>query len=94
MAGIFTCATTRYSATQLNRLTLVQGGPGSRLLERAVKISAPGKDRRNKPIHVLAPEMRSIFGELGGINSLQRSTARWADPEHAAAAGEFLGSLR
>ncbi len=76
--------------TQLHRLTLVQGGPGSRLLERAVRMSATGKDRRNRPVHVLAPEMYSIFGELGGINSLQRSTARWADPEHAQAAGEFF----
>ncbi len=75
---------------QLNRLTLVQGGQGSRLLERAVRISTTGKDRRNKPVHVLAPEMHSIFGELGGINSLQRSTARWADPEHAQASRRIL----
>jgi hypothetical protein len=51
---------------QRDRLVLVKGGPGSRLLMKAVKICVMGQDRAGKPLKILSPEMQQIFGTFGG----------------------------
>jgi hypothetical protein len=65
---------------QRNQLVLVKGGSESRLLEKAHRISSVGKDRSGKPLKVLSPPMRKIFGTFGGKVSIQRSPPRWVDP--------------
>ena len=45
---------------------LVKGSADSRLLTKAVKISVFGQDRAGKPLKVLSPEMRQIFGSFNG----------------------------
>ncbi len=74
---------------QRDRLVLVKGAPGSRLLTRAVLISVLGEDRAGKPLKVLSPQMQQIFGEFGGKLSFQRSPTRWVAAEHAHRAAEF-----
>ncbi len=66
---------------QRDRLVLVKGGSGSRLLTKAVKISVMGRDRAGKPLKVLSPEMQQIFGDFGGKLSFQRSPTRWVANE-------------
>lgn len=75
---------------QRNRLVLVKGGPGSRLLSKAVKISVTGKDRAGKPLKVLSPEMQKIFGGFDGKISFQRSPTRWVKAEYVRLAAEFV----
>src|SRR5262249_49934380 len=60
-------------------LVLVKGGPGSRLFRKAHRISSEGKDRAGKPLKVLSPEMRKVFGSFGGHLSIQRSPPRWVE---------------
>lgn len=79
---------------QWPRLVLVKGGPGSRLLERAVQISCMGKDRRGRPLKILSPEMRDVFGGFGGHVSIQRSPTRWVDSTFVQGAADFVRSLR
>ena len=72
----------RYPAVfekQRDDLVLVKGGPESRLLGKAHKISALGKDRSGKPLKVLSPQMQKIFGTFGGKVSIQRSPPRWVE---------------
>jgi hypothetical protein len=64
---------------QKDDLVLVKGGAGSRLFRRAHRISSEGKDRAGKPLKVLSPEMRGLFGDFGGHVSIQRSPPRWVD---------------
>jgi hypothetical protein len=78
---------------QRDRLILVKGGAGSRLLNKAVKISVMGQDRSGNPLKVLSPEMRAIFGEFGGRLSFQRSPTRWVDPAFATRSTEFVRNL-
>jgi hypothetical protein len=49
---------------QWDRLVLVKGGAGSRLLTKAVKISIAGQDRSGNPLKILSPEMQHIFGDF------------------------------
>jgi len=79
--------------TDWPKLVLVKGGSGSRLLRKAVKISCMGRDRRGRPLKLLSPEMRSIFGEFGGSNSIQRSTPRWVPQDLVQTAAEYVRSL-
>jgi hypothetical protein len=65
---------------QRNQLVLVKGGDQSRLLRKAIRISVTGKDRAGKPIKVLSPEMRKMFGDFGGKIAIQRSPPRWIAP--------------
>lgn len=86
----------RHSAVfrdQKRHLVLVKGGPGSRLLRKAVLISAVGKDRAGKPIKILSPKMRRIFGSFGGKNSIQRSPVRWVSASKVQKAAQFIRSL-
>jgi Nucleotide modification associated domain 3 len=78
---------------QYQRLVLVKGGDGSRLLKRAVKISEVSVDRAGKPLKVVSREMQAIFGTFGGHISIQRSPPRWVDGTQAHRAAEYLRSL-
>jgi hypothetical protein len=78
---------------QRDRLVLIKGGSGSRLLTKAVKISVMGRDRAGKPLKVLSPEMQEIFGGFDGKLSLQRSPTRWVANEHVPGAACFVRGL-
>ena len=78
---------------QSDRLVLVKGAPGSRLLDRAVLISERGVDRSGRPLHVISSEMRPIFGDFDGRVSIQRSPPRWVAPVFSARAAAFVRSL-
>ncbi|MHB0960117.1 MAG: Nmad3 family putative nucleotide modification protein [Pirellulaceae bacterium] len=92
MAGVFSNATlqanfgqnfhVRYPSVfklQRDDLVLVKGGRGSRFLHRPNKISTMSEDRAGKPLKVLSPEIRKIFGNFGGHVSIQRSPPRWVE---------------
>lgn len=78
---------------QKDRLVLVKGSAGSRLLDRAVRLSELGRDHRGWPIHTLSGEMRGTFGDFGGRVVIQRSSPRWVRPEHIADAAAWVRSL-
>lgn len=78
---------------QRQRLVLVQGGAGSRLLSKAVKISELGSDRSGKPLKVLSREMQAVFGTFGGHVSIQRSPPRWVASMYADGAAKYLRML-
>jgi hypothetical protein len=79
---------------QRSRLVLVKGGYGSRLLKKAVCISAVGRTKDGKPLKILSPDMQSIFGDFDGKLSFQRSPTRWVKPDYIDRAAEFVGSLK
>lgn len=79
---------------QRPHLLLINGGPESRVLTKAKKISRLGQDCRGRPLKVLSQEMHEVFGDLGGKNSLQRSTPRWIKPEFVLDAAEYIRSLK
>jgi hypothetical protein len=86
----------RYEAvfrSQRDRLVLVQGGPGSRLLEKAHCISTMSTDKAGQPLKVLSQEARAVFGDFGGKVSIQRSPPRWVDAQNVPAAKAFIESL-
>jgi hypothetical protein len=78
---------------QRDRLVLVKGGTGSRLLTKAYCISSLSKDRAGNPLKVISPEAQKIFGDFGGRISLQRSPPRWVVPQHVEQARAFVKSL-
>ncbi|MGA2032166.1 MAG: hypothetical protein ABSG68_07925 [Thermoguttaceae bacterium] len=78
---------------QRESLVLVKGTANSRLLHEAVTISANGKDCAGKPLKILSPAMRKVFGDFGGRVSIQRSPPRWVEPEFTATAAGFVRSL-
>ena len=78
---------------QRDQLVLVKGGPESRLLKRAHCISSVGNDRSGKPLKVLSPEMREVFGTFGGKVSIQRSPPRWVEASLVEKAIHFLADL-
>jgi len=78
---------------QRESLVLVKGTAASRLLETPVRISTEGRDRTGKPLKVLSPEMRRIFGDFDGHVSIQRSPPRWVEPNFVAAAASFVRAL-
>lgn len=78
---------------QRNELVLVKGGAGSRLLREALLISTRGRDKRGRPLHILSPYMRKIFGDFQGHVSIQRSPPRWVDPSFIKRAVDFVSSL-
>jgi len=75
------------------QLVLVKGSSSSRLLNKAVLISTMGKDKRGRPLKILSPEMREIFGDFKGKLSFQRSPPRWVNPEYVARAVKFMRSF-
>ena len=60
---------------QREQLVLVKGGHGSRLLKKACRISSEGTDRFGRPLKVLSPEMRKVFGDFAweGVDSEKSS---------------------
>ncbi len=79
---------------QKDRLLLVKGNAKSRLLNKAVRISAVGTDRNGRPLHKLAQEMQEVFGDFHGNTSIQRSPPRWVAPEFTQRAAQFVTALR
>ena len=78
---------------QKDRLVVVKGSAESRILEKAVPMSALGQDVRGKPLKILSPEMQEVFGSFGGRVSFQRSPTRWVDAAYINRAAEFVRSL-
>lgn len=78
---------------QVDDLVLVKGSSQSRLLNKAVLMSAVGRDRSGRPLKVLSPEMQEVFGSFDGRISFQRSPTRWVDPAFVTRAVEFMRSL-
>jgi hypothetical protein len=79
---------------QKHRLVLIKGGPGSRLLERAHRISTEGQDRAGKPLKVLSPATQKVFGDFGGRVSIQRSPPRWVDAAFVEKAIRYVEKLK
>jgi hypothetical protein len=79
---------------QKSELVLIKGGKGSRLLKKAVLISAVGKDIKGRPLKVLSPTMRRVFSDFDGHVSIQRSPPRWVKSEFIPKAARFVRSLR
>jgi hypothetical protein len=79
---------------QKDKLVLVKGSRNSRMLRKAVLISTMGQDRTGKPLKILSPEMRKIFGDFGGKLSIQRSPTRWVDSSFTEQAVQFVTSLK
>ncbi len=84
-----------YSKDKQRGLVLVKGRPclRSRLLKKAHRISSTGNDRTGKPLKILSPEMREIFGTFGGRESLQRSNPRWVKEDYVNRAADYVRSL-
>ncbi|MGI8551587.1 MAG: hypothetical protein ACR2PL_12510 [Dehalococcoidia bacterium] len=78
---------------QRDKLLLIRGTKNSRLLSRARCISGMGSDRDGKPLKVLSEEMLTMFGPLGGRNSLQRSNPRWITAPFVEGAAGFVRTL-
>src|SRR3984893_1006721 len=78
---------------QKDDLVLVKGGPGSRLFRKAYQISAEGRDRADKPLKVLSPEMQHVFGTFGGRIAIQRSPPRWVESQFVDKAINYLKDL-
>jgi hypothetical protein len=79
---------------QKHRLVLVKGGTGSRLLEKAVKISSVGKDKAGHSLYRLSPQMQKVFGNFDGRTGIQRSPPRWVASEFTQRAAGFVRSLK
>jgi Nucleotide modification associated domain 3 len=78
---------------QKDRLVLVKGNRKSKLLKKAARISILGMNKAAKPIHVLSPEMRKVFGDFNGHVSIHRSPPRFVFPEFVKKAARFVRSL-
>lgn len=78
---------------QRDDLVLVKGGPDSRLMTKAHRLSSIGKDRSGKPLKVLSPEMRKVFGTFDGKVSIQRSPPRWVEAAFVEKAIKFVKGL-
>jgi hypothetical protein len=79
---------------QKHSLVLVKGGTGSRLLEKAVRISSLGKDKAGHALYRLSPQMQRIFGNFDGHTGIQRSPPRWVALEYTNRAARFVRSLK
>ena len=82
------------SLQKRKNLVLVKGGRGSRLLRKAYLISSVGRNCLGRPLKVLSPKMRKIFGHFGGHISIERSIPRWVTPEYVECAAKFVRGLR
>lgn len=81
---------------RFDRLVLISGGTGSRLLDKAVRISALEKvlDKGGHPVFVLDSALQCHFGNFTELNAIQRSTPRWVKPEFSEKAAAFVLSLK
>ena len=80
---------------RFDRLVLVKGSQGSRLLKKAVRISANRKatDRGGHPVFVLDPALRKHLGDFTELNAIQRSVPRWVKPDFCDRAVAFVTAL-
>jgi hypothetical protein len=78
---------------QREALVLVKGSSSSRLLNKAVLMSAPGQDRSGRPLKVLSPALQKVFGDFNGRLSFQRSPTRWVEEAFVERAAQFMRSL-
>ena len=81
-------------AEQKEDLVLVKGARESRLLQKAYLISSVRKNRLGRPLKVLSPKMREVFGDFHGHISIERSPTRWVSPKYAERAATFVKNLR
>ena len=79
---------------QKKELVLVKGSRDSRLLQRAVLISAVGHDVDGRDLKVLSRDKLGIFGDFGGRISIQRSPPRWIDLRFVKKSAGFVRSLQ
>ena len=63
------------------------------MFHKAHRISSEGKDKAGKPLKVLSPAMRKVFGDFGGHVSIQRSPPRWVEPRFVDKAVGYLKKL-
>lgn len=86
----------KYKRGRKSELVLVKGGPGSRLLKKAVQLSSPRKkpDRGDRPVFVLDAKLEKYFGRFTTLNAIQRSIPRKIKPEFVARAARFVRSLK
>jgi hypothetical protein len=77
-------------------LVLVKRGRGSRLLAKAVRLSAREKklDKGGHEVFVLDPALRTYFGGFTKLNAIQRSIPRWVSPDFLDSAAAFVRRLR
>lgn len=77
-------------------LILIKGGPGSRLLRAAVRLSALRKrmDKGGHGVYVLDRNLYKHFGTFTKLNAIQRSIPRWVKEEQVPDAVKFLKGLR
>ena len=75
-----------------SKLVLVKGGPGSRLLSKAVPISGKKPNRLGRPTFVLSDEMARVFGPLSGAGFIERCSPRWIDASFVDSAARFVRS--
>jgi hypothetical protein len=92
-SGNFHVRHRRVFAQQRDSLVLVKGTRSSRLLHKAIRLSSEGKDCNGKPLKILSPAMREVFGSFGGKVSIQRSPPRWVEADFTAKAAGFVKSL-
>jgi Nucleotide modification associated domain 3 len=85
----------RYKRGSKSELVLVKGGPGSKLLNTAVRLSAPKKrmDRGGHRIFVLDPVLKKYFGSFTKLNAIQRSIPRRVAKDQTESARRFVLGL-
>ena len=85
----------RYKRGSKSELVLVKGGPGSKLLNTAMRLSAPKKrmDGGGHPVFVLDPALRQYLGNFTKLNAIQRSIPRWVGEHHIESAKHFVLGL-
>jgi len=76
-----------------DQLILVKGSHQSRLLKKAVLLSMTIEDSIGRPLKVLSPKMKRIFGDFGGKVSIQRSPTRWVNESCVRKVADFLSTL-
>ncbi len=80
-------------AEQRERLVLIKGGKGSRLFRTAHLVGETVQRENGTSWQLITPKMEKVFGEFGGIGSLQRSTPRWVENKLVSKAEKFMESL-
>jgi hypothetical protein len=75
-----------------DKLVLVKGGTGSRLLTKAVPISDRRPNKLDRLTFVLSDEMREVFGPLKGAGFIERCSPRWIDPAFVETAADSVRS--
>jgi hypothetical protein len=78
-----------------DKLVLVKGSEKSRLLNKAVRLSAlkRGVDGGGRPVFVLDRAIRKHCGSFSKLNAIQRSIPRWVAGDFADKAAAFVRAL-